>query len=729
MRRIEQVSCSLNLGLIYNVNYSWSPDNGVEMTIYFVNTNGTYTQPALMQKAFVRLGGASFSLYVVASKISLSSGRRVIQVTFVDEFFKLNNYWVCLTGKGCGYNVFPLGRPVDRRTDAQKLQDSLDRSAQQIADFTQFPDIEYTFNDFLTVLRSKFNVSVNANYDRTATNIFSGTFREVLSSWCSFFNLSFFFENGTIKIFNPSSLFINLPSRPADCIEYEEEQDARDTYSKTCFNWFQQEGGQFNLNQAGSGEEEDASAGGPLLVRTDTLFPIGYEYNLPQTYVDLNQAAAAQYGMPFWFLYNYAAGSTAANCGWTPLDGSAISSLNIANAVRTVVGGVTIAAVNQSEMEQKYDMYFNYGNSIAGRWYLSNEKSNLAIDENYQWFDEAEGQIFNFNSPLAASKAMDLLFLTPTNSTTNTIDGTSINKFYQGVNYVGNRIAYKVNTPIPTGTFALTEAQASLVNSVYQSIIDVKGSSSVDFNSDLAPVYGTQNTYVAYQPITIPQELRTIFATIPTKAEALNPQYTSIPIKGITRQDYSTLKASKSEPDKVDVVKTDNGPSIIGNTAVIKTLKQGAYSIYYDKYEKCASAHSSGPYFQHRFEPRQISTDNTVTFNFIKSANNTYSLTRDYATINALVNNPFLPTLAQARSFPTKRISFTVNYFRDVPGNFLTNGLVSMSISVDGNGVTCSYTFSNEVLQVPYPENDFAKYEQMIRNSAVRQYNPTTVIS
>ncbi len=714
MRTIEQVSCSLNLGLIYSVNYSWSPKDGCSISIFFVKEDGTYQKPTYMQKAFIRLGPASFSMYVVGSKISLASGRRVIEVSFQDDLFLLDNYLVVLTGRGCGFNVYPLGRPVDSRTPAQKQADALDPTAQQIAEFTQFPDIQYSFNDFLAILRTKFTVQVLSAFDTTVTNTYTGTFRDVLDSWCSFFNLSYFFENGIIKIFNPVTLHINLPAQPIDAIEYEDEEDARDTYGKTCFNWFQQEGGQFSLNQT-------SDENGALLVRGETLFPVGYEFNLPQINIDLNQVAAAQYGEQFWFLYNYVRGSTAAECGWNPLTATTSLQASVISSLGTI--GARAVLQDNNVYQNRFEAYRTYGQTLAGRWYLSNRVESLAIDKNYTWFDESEGAILNFTN--VDDKSMNLEFLTPVGDGINIIPGTTINQFYSGVNYVGNRMAYRDDTPIG-GTFNLGSLP---VAQIYEQIVDVGGGSSFDFSA-FATVATGANVVLAYNPnIIVPQSITALINDIPNQTDVFAPRFTSVPIKGITQLDYSTLKSSQNQPDDVDIITDNSGPNVTSNTAIIKTLKDGAYTVYYDKYAKCSAAHSTGPYYGHRFDPRQISSDTALSFSFSKDANNTYTLERDYATINALVNNPLLPTLAQPRPFTTRRISFTLNYFRTVPVNFLTNGLVGMTVSVAGDGILCSYTFSNEVLTVPYPEERYNLLDQQIRNSWIRQYRPNQVIT
>lgn len=719
IKNLAQITCSLNLGLIYSLDYDYSPGGGATIRLFFVNERGVYQRPQYMQKAQIRVGAASFSMYVVASDIQLSSGRRVMEVIFVDDTFRLDNYMVVLTGKGCGYNVYQLGTDVDNRSPAQKADSALDSDAQQIAELTQFPDVEYSFDEFLNVLRRHFSVAVSAFYDTDVTNTYSGSFRDVLDSWCSLFNLSWYIENSVIKIFDPTKLTITLPTEDSltDPISYNSLEDVRGTYGKTCANWFQQEGGQYSLNQTSDND-------GPTLIRYHLLLPVGSERNLPQamtTREDLNQCAAAQFGEPFWFLYNYWLGSTSTNCGWTPITPS--TSLSVVNS--TYQAGGRIAQVNEPVFNQRFEAFNTYGESIAGRYYLSERVTTIPIDRNYTWF--SEGLIGNGQSFLTSEKTLDLQFLTPPTLNTSVLPGTSINQFYSGVNYVGDRIAYRDDS-INATSFSLTPAQQALVNSTYESIT-FNGSQSMDFNSQLAPIYGTNNTYVGYNPISVPQDLVALFNNIPNLTTGFLPRYTyGLPIQGITTLDYSTLKASQTEQDGIEIV-NDSGPTVVSNTAVIKTLKQGAYTAYYDKYAKCASAHTAGNYFGHRFEMRQISSDNEIGVTFSKPAPNVYKITRDYGLVDSLVNNPLLPQMAQARTFPTRKVSFTVNYFYDVPTDFLTNGLVGLSLSVGDGGVTATYSYSNEILQVPEPANQFALFEQMMRNSWIRRYQPNQVIS
>jgi len=720
MRSISQVFCSLNLGMIYSLTYSYSPDSGTKIRVYFVNREGRYTKPTMlpMQKAQIRIGGTSFSMYPVECEIEYESGRRIIWVEFEDEFLFLEHFYIALPGRGCGQNIFTLGDPVDMRTITEKMDDSLDPVATKIEQLTQFPDYTYSFDQFITVLRSRFNVEISASFDNTYRRDFEGSFLNVLSDWCDLYNLSFFFQNSIIKIFDPTTLTINLPAQTSEMLSYSEGESIKETYGKTVSNWFQQDGDQYALSQASSDSK------GPLYIRSDTLYPAGYEFNLYQPPMDANQVAAAQYGPQFWFLYNYYYGLTSNNCGWSPVVPP--STLNCVQGVAALGG--RIAVVNADEQAGKYDAFYEYGKNIAGRYYLSNRKDTLAVEKNFTWFDESEGQIFNFAD--ADDKAMTLDFLTPIGAGNNSISETVINEYFPGVNYVGNRMVYKDTAPLPSGAFTLEGNLPALVASAYQAVYNVKGGESFDFNTELAPIYTGNNTYVAYIPwVTVPQELVTKFQEIPTEAKNyLSPRFPSVPIKGVSSQDYTAVKAAQEEPEGVSIVSNSSGPNVVTNTSVIKTAKQGSYTIYYDKYSQCASASTEDSYYNFHFIPQQISTDSQFGITFEKQAGNTYALNRNYAAIDALVNNPLLPTLAQPRTFPTKRVTFTKNYFDTVPQDFLSNGLVGMSVNISDNGVQTSYTYSNEVLRLPDRTSQFANLQQAMKNSWIRTYRPSKTI-
>jgi len=722
----------MNLGQIYSLDYSYSPQDGVNITVFFVKEDGNYTLPTLLplQKAFIQIGGASFSMYPIRRKLSLAGGRRVMEVEFVDDLFKLSHFYLALTGRGCGTNVYNLGTPVDDRELSAKLQTALDPIAQQIKEFTQFPDYAYTFQQFLTLLGTKINLVVQASFDTTIQRDFVGTFRGVLEEWLALYNLSYFFENGQLKIFDPTTVFLTLPTQAsltsAGILSFEDEEDIRGTYGKTVFNWYQQEGGEFPLNQT-------TNTNGPLYTRNKLLYPMGHEFNLTQPTMPLDQVAAAQYGQNFWFLYNYSKGTTATYCGLTPINPSATTYSSVQSAATAANGNGRVATFDQGTYNEKYEAYYQYGQQLAGRWYMSEAGSDLSVDRNYIWFNEGAAQTLSFED--ADNKVISPIFLNEVPGGSTIIPGTAINQTFPGFSYDQARVAY-FDTVVPdiSGVFALSAANEGLINSTYNDLF-IQGNLSSQLNAQLAPVYG-DNTYVAYNSAaSMPSDITALINGIQSQTSIFAPRFTSLPIKGISEGDYSSLKASQSESDDIEVVNGTEGGGVTSNTSVIKTLKQGNYTVYYNKYSKCASASSADSYFGYEFNANQISPDNQVDVTFSKLANNSYQINRNYSVIDAEVNPPLLSTLAQARTFSTKRVSFTLNYFRDVPTNFLTEGLVGMSMGFSEGGVRATYTYSNEILEVAgrFRENrarqEIADYSQRIRNSTLRKYQPTEVIT
>lgn len=755
MRNLERVSCSLNLGLIYNLEYSYSPDSGVSVTLFFVNDSGEYSKPNMLplQKAHISIGGLNLSLYPKQYKISKSSGRRIMQVEFVDETFLLDNYYIVLTGRGGrGRNIYELGSPVDKRSSAQKINDALDKEAQNIKEFTEFQDLEYKFDDFLLILKRHFPVSINATYDATITRPSVGSFRSVLSDWCGFYNLSFYFENSQIKICDPTTLNISLPQQPQDAISFEESESIEGTYTKTVSNYFQQEGGEKELTET---LEEDAetgdtnSAGGSTsnTIKYLNLLPPGYEFNLPQTSLDLNQVAAAMYGEEFWFLYNLA-NDTLGECGWTKKNGPSYF-------------GYLLAEVDEQEFREKFNAYFNYGQNIAGKWYLSSRVDDLTILMDTRWFSEADGQVFDMNSSLAEERAITPIYLEPADFEINKIKDTVINEYFPGINFVGKRVAFydsKDNGKI--AAFTLTDEVKDVIKKTYRAYVPT-GNESMDFSN--LPNLPSNKVYVGYnsgfisESGAIPPEIGNLFDIIKKgdMRKYFLPRYANYPIKGVRLKSAINQKDLKNQPKNVRPISNDPtplsapstgqptpvagvgrpsssqgqaGPQILSNTSVIKVKKEGTYSVYYDKYSNCVSASSSGDLFGHRYEPRTLSGDAEIKYTLSKRGD-IYILERDLSEISLLLNNPFLQSLAQGRTFPTKTVSFTLNYFYNVPLNFLSNGLVSMQMSVSENGVMSSYTFSNGVFQIPNVENDFIKYEQNIKNSWIRKYTPKDVVT
>lgn len=734
MRSLSQVSCSLNLGLIYSVDFSYTPTGGVTIKIYFVNESGIYpTNSYPLQKAFIQIGGASFAMYPIAGQVEYSEGRRVMWIEFIDDFFRLDHYYIALPYRGCGKNIITLGKQVDKRTTAEKLATAINPQAQLIKDFTQFPDYEYSFQDFISALGTKINISVRASYDPTITRDFQGTAKDVLSAWCSHYGFSFFFENGTIKIVNPSTFNISFPSRPIDAIAYNIGWDNRNTYGKTVCNWFLQNGGEYPLAQTETSvADTPANAGGPMLIRYLTCYPLGAEFNLTQTAMNLEQVAAAQYGQQYWFLYNYFKGTTDAECGWTYQSAAIYASSDATSITRS---GKQVAIIDREKFDGKFQAYKEYGEKIAGRYYFTERQGEIVSDQAYTWYNTSQGDVFSFLGN--EDKVTPLIYLSANSnaSATQLIPGTEINEYYPGIKYVGPRIVYYDNYQYTTSladTFNIASIDG-LVQRTFDSLFAIPGSESFNFDGIIALV-GTTKDVKATAPIVMPNALVTSFNTIKDKSEIFAfrfPRNASFK-GGKSVEIIAARTAEDSSPDvKIATNKesiTASGPQVISNTSVIKTVQEGTYKVYYDKYNLCASAASTDSYFGYKFDLRNISNDNQIDVTFSKISANVYKINRNYALINALVNNPYVSALAQARTTPVRTMSFSLNYFYAVPSNFLSNGLVGMNVSIGDNGITSTYSFSDEMLTVPDAENSYNTFAQNMKNSWLRTYNPKELI-
>ena len=724
MRKLENVSCSLNLGLIYSLDYSYSPEDGINITIFFVNQTGDYQELKMlpMQKATIKIGNTTFSLYPKSYKISKADGRKVMSVDFVDETFMLQNYFVVLRGRGCGKNIFEIGAVVDQRTDEQKRADSLDPTAQRVKEFSQFYDLEYTFDDFLLILRKKFSVAVDTDFDFRIKKDYVGTFRDVLDSWCTFYNLAYYFENSQIKIYDPTKLTVVLPKQQAvpDAISYEFSEDIDSTFGKTVSRYYQEEGGEAQFRNG--------------LIETATLFPIGYEFNLDQNIPDLKQVAAAMYGQNFWFLYNLY-NDTLFECGWT---------------YAGAYGGYYVAEVDEEKFNEKFQAYAQYGKSIAGRWYLSNRMDSLDIAAETTWFSEADGQIFIFDSELGQQRKIQPILLESPTLDTAVIDKTYINQYFQGIKYTGKRMAF-VDEQGPTGfdaAFILSDEIEKQLDVTTKEVFP-DGAASLSLTGWTGLQAG--KNYRVYKNLSIAQTLTNIFTQIKDgqKDIYLKPRYASYPMKGSRKKDEINKEDTEDAAD--DLRPKSNGTKFETNQArqnfattranrqetnnnkinqgLVRVKKDGTYTVYYDKVSKCASRATEGDYYMHKFDIERVSNDNAIKFKFL-GEDTKYTFERDYSFIDAILEDKGLDSLAEARTFTRKTVTFTTNYYYAIPLNFLSNGLIGIQMSFDGNGLSCTYTFSNSVMEPPRRKRDEQNWiKNFLPNFLYRKYNVKDVIT
>lgn len=738
IHNIDQITCSLYVGdqvSIYSFDYDYQPSVGTKITIYFVSQGGTYNVPttinqnatilSVLQKTQITIGSALFAMYPLSYELDLNVERKVLKVEFVDDTFMLENYHVVLTGTFCGDRVYPLGAPVDPRTDAQRVAQALDGTVQNIKNQTITLDVEYHFSDFIPKLNLAFprSVIVNASWDDTITKPFVGTFRQVLDAWTQYHNLVYYFEEGSLTINNPQSLNITFPTIPADAIAAKQSESLSNTFTATACVAFNQDGGQYGAN--GVGTESSSLA----------LYPAGAEFDLPQPIVDLNQVAAAAYGQEYWFVYNYLRGTATTECGWTRIILSEIPAGTLKQSI-TLLNGDGIASFDTSVFNQRFQFYSQYGKDIAGRYYMSEDQGgSIYSQQTYKWYDQTAGQTFNLQALLNSNTPTLPIefYLEGVNPGNGYIDGTAINRYYAGVQANGNRLLFKDTRNIDLTTpFTLSTTQASLITTYYTALTQgIQGSSALPYDQ-----IGAGNIqYVTFKEQIIDT---TTIPGSPTddQVNLFLPAYPVINLVGLKAG--SPIQANA--PNGSNNLVTTTQPGNITTTNSLTTLAQPDANIYYPKYLFCASQSSLGKAgsrgaYRHRFNSRTQSVDTPTPFSVNKGAANVYSISRALSFLalpaqggasDQAANILTKTSTPQIQSL--KQLDFSLNYY--YPGiptsRFITNGLTSMSVAISEGGVTASYTFSNSMLDITSRDETifFDNLEKNMRNSWIRQYNP-----
>ena len=796
INKIPQITCSLFpvTYMIFSFNYTFEKQAGQRIKIYFVNYRGIYIPPILTIAApcTINIVGAQMQIQAFPVKygIEYKYGRRVMWVEFVDKTYLLDNYYIALTGTACGFNIFQLGTSVNTLTNTQQINQALDPINQQIKLFTQFVDIEYSFNDFLNVLKSVFSVQITAVFDNTLTKSWVGTFREILNKFCSFYGLSWYYENNVLNIvdptklalpFPPSSPSFNFSAVPSDVIDFTYEESLEDTYGVTVSNWYQQEGGEFGLNGAGSN-----------LITSATMYPVGQNLNglnsitseidqsvnailgdisninnpsvnnAAQIIPNPNQVAAALYGKNFWFLYNYFNGTASSECGWTPIATSNLTNSNgqpvkVISALNSAQ--FSVAVLNEDYFEQKYQSYVDFANNIAGRYYVSNEVLNIDEMRTFQWYNISNGEIFDFTTQQADALKIDMQYALSQNGGVQVIPDTNINQYYDGIKYVGNVMYYKDTTFPSLSQFVLDDVTASVVNA-YVKILQggAEGTNAIDF-SELNQTQGLPK-YVAYRDVqngidpgavagynnppaglsSAPTSIAGYFQNLPTIIAAMQPQFEIFNAVGVKSADVKNLKEINNLPSTINInVQNNVGsslPTIISNSSILRFPKNGSYVVYLDKISNCVSVSTQGNYFKRIFKTKNISSDIPKP-QVLKISNNStqpqYQINRDLSYVNKQMDKSLMNALATPRGFNTVELTYKFNYINTSLLNAkpISNGLVSLDIDVGDSSVQTTYKFSNEVLRVPDDDNNSSleKLELQLKNSWIRSYNPYPVFT
>lgn len=743
IRRLPNVSSSLNAGLIYALDYGFEPQGGATITLHYVSTSGQYLRPPYLSGAIITIGGASFRMLVLSSRLNETAASKTLEVTFVDSTYLLDNYYIALKDRGCGTGVFELGDPVD--------EDGADLTAfeQRIKNLTQFPDVQYTFNDFLRILRQCFPTNA-PSVDPAIKGAYTGTVREVLNAWCSYLGFAYYFENSSLVITPPKQ--IALPGRPAGALTFSHEINYENTFTKTAFTYVQLEGGEISLsaetpvveadpvvNEGNEPTVPNETEGGESntdgktnnYIQYKTLYPYGYEFDVNEQAqaVDINQVIAAQYGEMFWLVYNYYKGSAAQECGWNkvlelPAD------CTITQSVSTILNGRSggIVNIDQDYFTERFQMYKEYGERIAGRYYLSPPQNNIAEAQSFTWYDSSQGQTFSIDV-LKEKSPLGVQYLTQGTVAAAYLDGTEINKYFPGLVVQDNRIVYYDAYDMQLKTkFVLTADQKKQIESAYAFLMQgIFGSKNLDYSC-----LTTDKQYIAYVEPTLNFNTETLVENM-VSAGIFNPRLTTWPIQGLSSA-VATLNATPFQITEDEVEQQENpsvsiqNPAVTGttdvqNTTTIQPSNAEDPIIYYSKYTRCGfKSTNSAQAFKRVFTQRDISVDTPIDYTVNKLNRQTAQVNRDLSQVNDYFNSQILSTLAEPQLIPLESVSFSFNHLDwGVPLNFLSAGLTSMNLSIGDNGLSASYTYSNSMYIIPPSDAYLDKLERNMRNSWIRQ--------
>jgi len=678
------------------------------MSLFFVNESGIYDDSFIStppRKVQIKIGPASLNLFAVGSDKTSSGDSKTLKVDFIDETFQLNNYYLALTGRGCGIGVYNLGRPVDTRTEAQKLAEDPDLFT--VKAFTSFDDVEYNFQEFINTLKLVFPVQVSASIDESITRDFSGTFRTVLDSWCSYLGFGYFFENGILKIFDPSSLSIAFPSIPADALESSESKSIENTYDRTAWNYFSDEGGEITIDSNSN-----------YLVTGLQMYPVANIFSLKEKQpeisknIDVNQLIAAQYGQEFWLIYNIYRGTSDSICGFNPNLGTQVGT-TFTNWVTALNSSKTwkVALLNEKKFSENYEFYKSYGDSIQGKLYVSNQINGIERLELFSWYDQGNGQIFNIDVLRSQPSPQLSVF---SEKTDGVIAGTFVNSAYQGVVADGQRFYYFDQSRRAENFFALTDAQKASILFYFKNYVDGQfGNAALD--------YGDGFSYILFEEIqTFSEAITSIFDGMDAKQSYFAYRTNILNLKGL-----GPLPANRQyNPTNETNVRIIDGAANLGtNVSTIKAYVDSDLVAFYSKYEDCKHISTNTNALNRQFFPRNISDDIPIDYSYEKSSDGALKITRDFSYFDTVSTSSALSKVAQAYTVPARGLSFSLNYFNpNVPTSLISNGLVGININIQQDGMVVNYSYSNEIMTPIISDSEIDAINRAIKNSWIRGY-------
>lgn len=689
IKEFPEITCSLTkLGYIYNLKYDYAPMEGSKITAYFVREDGLYDTKNILStfnRVLITIKGTIFNMYAVSFKTSFSVNQKVLEVNFIDDTFKLKNYYLCLPGSICSNrpsNIYTVDvvtqpdlEPAGLRNysqddyDAKKEAENWDRK-KAFRDATTFKDEQYTFGSFLNVLRMRFNVTTYGVDQTSSLNSYVGSFQEVLNSWCADLGLSYFFNpiDLGLHIFDAADHNNNVifPETHQEALNETYSESMEHTYSKQAVNIFKTDGEIYQ--RTGS------------LISTLTLKKIlncgdsisiensNGEFVSPSeiTQAEIQMALATIAGKENFFLFVYAQDSMDYGkvqegdgkdyfkyLGLTRLSYRDISDQRIRDNFEITIATCTLNAAELYLMhfdETVLDHYFNYFSGLyafcSKTYILDGGNTSINFLQKHQW-QTLDG------APINISVGYGLL------------KGSNSN----GFNGVISRnptifIEYGVELNVTVDPSAIGTAR-SLFTSITKGIDMSEGSMAVGENLKMS------NSFLV---------------------NVNNPE-------GL--------------PPNFDVALLKNSGKVIG----IKGFYEYQIEDYYPKQMVCS--YGGGPdsnVMYNLLDMANVSPDAPITVYSPSGGKKMVDLTPITSTISKDI-----AIRARGRSFVSKSKSFTINFFIDIV-NYIGKGLESLTISFNDKGMEATYLFSNSYMVVPNNNSLLKQMDRQMRESQRRGY-------
>ena len=204
----------------YSVDFSGGGTEPSKMTISFVNEGGKYAMPEMSSVAPVTITIGSFFLFtgyaVTASKREGVSGK-FLEVTYIDSSTILDEHFVGLKGKhGAGFTtevsgtwdkLILVGTEIDPCNGNDTVEDESINNLDCIKNRQyKILDVDYSFQELLIELSKYIPIkNVPSIIGTTYRAQYTGSVRDVLSSWASDYGWTFFWDGDGVSFVDLST--------------------------------------------------------------------------------------------------------------------------------------------------------------------------------------------------------------------------------------------------------------------------------------------------------------------------------------------------------------------------------------------------------------------------------------------------------------------------------------------------------------------------------------------